>query len=164
MQRPSHDQPHWAIEILRIISERTLHIDEELCACFTDWKSVFDRANWIKLMQLVKGTGIDWSERRLIRKFYMDQSVKLRLVRGETKGVKIGRGVRQGCCLSLILFNSYGEYLIKETLEKFGDFRIRRQVIARFAVIQFRHITNKLFISTHLFKEATFCIFRTKLH
>jgi hypothetical protein len=43
--------------------------------------------------------------------------------------VKIGRGVRQGCCLSPILFNLYSEYLTKETLEGFGDFKIGEQVI-----------------------------------
>jgi hypothetical protein len=40
------------------------------------------------------------------------------------RSVKIGRGVRQGCCLSLILFNLYGKYLTKEALEGFGDFNI----------------------------------------
>ena len=52
--------------MLRIISERTLKIDEELCVCFIDWQKGFDRVNWAKLMQIVKGTGIDWRERRLI--------------------------------------------------------------------------------------------------
>jgi hypothetical protein len=43
--------------------------------------------------------------------------------------VKIGRGVRQGCCLSPILFNLHSEYLTKEALEGFGDFKIGEQVI-----------------------------------
>ena len=59
----------------------------------------------------------------------MVQSVKVRLNRGETRSVKIGRGVRQGCCLSPILFNLYSEYLTKEALEGFGDFKICGQII-----------------------------------
>jgi hypothetical protein len=34
-----------AIGKLRIISERTLKIDVELCACFIDWQKEFDRVN-----------------------------------------------------------------------------------------------------------------------
>jgi len=32
-----------AIGMLRIISERTLEIDAELCVCFVDWQQAFDR-------------------------------------------------------------------------------------------------------------------------
>ena len=101
--------------MLRIISERTL--DEELCVCFIEWQKAFDRVNWTKLMQILKGTGIDWRERRLISNLYMAQSVEVRLNRGETRSVKIGRGVTQGCCLSPILFNLYSESPTKEALE-----------------------------------------------
>jgi hypothetical protein len=43
--------------------------------------------------------------------------------------VTIGTGVRKGCCLSLILFNVYSEYLTKEALEGFVDFKIGGQII-----------------------------------
>jgi retron-type reverse transcriptase len=118
-----------AIGKLRIISERTLEIDEEIIVCFIDWQKTFDRVNWTKLMQILKETGIEWRQKRLIRNLYMAQNVKVRLNRGETGSVKIGRGVRQGCCLSPILFNLYSEYLTKETLEGLGDFKIGGQII-----------------------------------
>jgi len=99
------------------------------CVCFIDWQKVFDQVNWTKLMQILKGTGIDWHERRLISNLYMAQRVKVRLNQGETRSVKIGKGARQGCCLSPILFNLYSECLTKEALEGFGDFKIGGQII-----------------------------------
>jgi hypothetical protein len=78
-------------------------------------------------MEILKKTGIDWRERRLISKLYMDQSVKVCLDQGVTKSVKIGRGVRQGCCLSPLLFNLHSEYI---TLEALGDFKAEEQIIS----------------------------------
>jgi len=115
--------------MLRIISERNLEIDEEISVCFIDWQKAFDRVNWSKLMQILKETGIDWRERRLISSLYVAQSVKVRLNRGETRSMKVGRGVRQGCCLSPILFNLYSECLTKVALEGFGGFQIGGQII-----------------------------------
>ena len=59
----------------------------------------------------------------------MAQGVKVRLNRGETRSKKTGRGVRQGCFLSPILFNMYSECLTMETLERFGDIKIGGQII-----------------------------------
>ena len=118
-----------AIGMMRIITERTLEIDEELCIYFIDWQKGFDRVNWTKLMQILKRTGIDWRERRLISKLYMDQTVKVRLDRGETRSVQTGRGVRQGCCLSPFLFKLYSECVTNEALDGLGDFNIGGQII-----------------------------------
>jgi hypothetical protein len=62
-----------------------LDIDEEFCPCFIDWQKAFDCVNLAKLMQILKGTGINWCKRRLISILYMDQSVKLKLVQGENE-------------------------------------------------------------------------------
>jgi hypothetical protein len=59
----------------------------------------------------------------------MDQRVKVRLDREETRSVQIGRGVRQGCCLSPILFNLCSECLTKEALDGLGDFTFEGQII-----------------------------------
>jgi hypothetical protein len=48
-----------------------------------------------------------------------------------TKSVKIGRGVRQGCCLSPLLFNLYSEYVTQEVLEGLGDFKVGGQIISK---------------------------------
>jgi retron-type reverse transcriptase len=118
-----------AIEMMRIILKQSLKIYEELSVCFIDWQKTFDRVNWTKLMQILKETGIDWRKIKLINNLYMAQSVKIQLNRGETRSVKIGRGVRQGCCLSPILFNLYSEYIIMAALEEFGDFKVSGPII-----------------------------------
>ena len=43
--------------------------------------------------------------------------------------MQIGRAVRQGCCLSPILFNLYSECLTKEALDGLGDFKVGGQTI-----------------------------------
>jgi hypothetical protein len=52
-----------AIRMLKIISECTLDIDEELCVCFIDWQQAFDCVIWTKLMRILKGAVIDWGKR-----------------------------------------------------------------------------------------------------
>ena len=106
-----------------------MEIDEELCVCFIDWQKAFDRENWTKLMQILNRIGIDWRERRLISKLYMGQKVKVRLDRGGDKKCADWKRVRQGCCLSPILFNLYSECLTKEVLDGLGDFNIGGQII-----------------------------------
>jgi hypothetical protein len=71
-----------AIGMLRIISQQTLDIGEDICICFIDWQKAFDRVKWRKLMEILKKTLIDWRERRLISKLYMGESVKVWLHQG----------------------------------------------------------------------------------
>ena len=70
----------------------------------------FDRVDWTKFLEMLRNIGVNWMERRLICNLHMGQRVKLCLNQGETDSVKIGRGVRQGCCMSPILFNLCCEY------------------------------------------------------
>jgi hypothetical protein len=63
--------------MLKLISEQTLEIDDELCACFLDLQKASDPVKWTKLIQILIKTVTDWCKRRLITKLYRDQSVKV---------------------------------------------------------------------------------------
>ena len=80
-------------------------------------------------MQILNISGIIWRKSRLISKFYMEQRVKVRLDRGETRSVQNERRVGKGCCVSPTLFNLYSEYLAKEALDGLEDFNFGGQII-----------------------------------
>ena len=96
---------HLLIGLMRIISERVLDVKEEMCLCFVDWQKASERVDWTKLLEMLRNIGVNWRERRLILicNLYMRQRIKLHLNQGEIDCVKIGRGVRQGSCMSPVL-------------------------------------------------------------
>ena len=49
----------------------------------------------------------------LLRKLYAGQEATVRTGHGTTDWFQIGKGVRQGCILSLCLFNFYAEYIMR---------------------------------------------------
>ena len=49
----------------------------------------------------------------LLRNLYAGQEATVRTGHGKTDWFQIGRGIHQGCILSLCLFNLYAEYIMK---------------------------------------------------
>ena len=49
----------------------------------------------------------------LLRNLYAGQEATVRTGHGTTDWLQIGKGVRQGCILSLCLFNFYAEYIVR---------------------------------------------------
>jgi hypothetical protein len=59
-----------------------MDVEEELYVYLIDCQKVFDLVNWTTLVQILKGTGVDWRDKRLITKFYMDQNIKINWTKG----------------------------------------------------------------------------------
>ena len=58
----------------------------------------------------------------LLRNLYAGQEATVRTGHGTTDWFQIGKGVHQGCILSLCLFNFYAEYIMRNTgLEEAKD-------------------------------------------
>jgi hypothetical protein len=110
-----------AIGVLRMMIERSIDFDNEVYVCFVDFEKAFDRVNWVKLMAILKNVGVDWRDRRLIADLYMNQEVMVRIEGECTEAAEVGRGVRQGCLLSPLLFSLYAEAMMKEALEDIDE-------------------------------------------
>ena len=68
-------------------------------------------------MEILKKIGVDWRERKLMKELNMGQVEGVRTNEGETDLIEIGRGKRQGCPLSPVLFNLYDEAMIREAFD-----------------------------------------------
>ena len=72
---------------------------------FTVWVTI----NW----KILKEMGIPDHLTCLLRNLYACQEATVRTGHGTTDCFQIGKGVCQGCILSLCLFNLYAEYLMR---------------------------------------------------
>ena len=68
-----------------------------------------------KLWKILKEMGIPDHLTCLLRNLYAAQKATVRTGHGTTDWFQIGRGVRQGCILSLCLLNLYAEYIMRIT-------------------------------------------------
>ena len=66
-----------------------------------------------KLLKILRETGIPDDLTCLLRNLYAGQEATVRTGHGTTQWFQIGKGVCQGCILSLYLFNSYEKYIMR---------------------------------------------------
>ena len=65
--------------------------------------------------------GIDWRDRRLISNLYLQQDAIIRVGNGYSKQAYVGRGLRQGCPLSPVLFLIYSEMMMIDAMEEIEE-------------------------------------------
>src|SRR5215469_10899923 len=73
------------------------------------------------MMQIPNELKTDWKDRRMIKDFYMRQEAVVRLECGDTENRVIGRGIRQGCPLSPLLFSIYAESMMTDAIDNIDD-------------------------------------------
>ena len=76
---------------------------------YIDYAKGFDYVDHDKLWKILKEMGIP----DLLRNLYTGQEATVRTRPGTRDCFQIGKGILQGCILSLCLFNLYAKYIIR---------------------------------------------------
>ena len=97
---------HWIVKKAR-------EFQKNIYFCFIDYAKSFDCVDHNKLWKILKEMGIPDHLICLLRNLYAGQEATVRTGHGTTDSFQIGKGVRQGCILSLCLFNFYAEYIMR---------------------------------------------------
>jgi len=81
--------------------------DRKVYAFFADLRAAFDNVDRDTLWKVLQEKGIEEGLLRRIEKIYERTEVTVRTKNGLSGSFRTGKGVRQGCALSLLLFNLY---------------------------------------------------------
>ena len=93
------------------IIEKTREFQKNIC--FIDYTKDFDCVDHNKLWNILKEMGIPDHLICLLRNLYAGQEATVRTGHGTTDWFQIGKGICQGCILSLCLFNLYADYIMR---------------------------------------------------
>jgi len=96
------------------IMEKAREFQKNIYVCFIDYAKAFDCVNHDKPWKILKEMGIPDHLTCLLRNPYAGQEATVRTGYQTTDWFQIGKGIHQGCILSLCLFNLYTEY-VRET-------------------------------------------------
>ena len=83
--------------------------------CFIDYAKAFDCVDHNKLWKILKEMGIPDHLTCLLRNLDAGQEATVTTGHGTTDWFQIGKGVHQGWILSPCLFNSYADYIMRNT-------------------------------------------------
>ena len=93
--------------------EKAREFQRNIYFCFIDYTKAFDYLDHNKLWKILKEMGTADHLTYLLRNLYAGKEATVRTGHGTTDWFQIGKGVRQGCILSLCLFNLYAGSIMR---------------------------------------------------
>ena len=97
---------------IRWIIEKAREFQKNIYFCFIDYAKAFAYVDHKKLRKILQEMGIPDHLTCMLRNLYAGQEATVRTGHGTTDWFQIGEEVRQGCILSLCLFNLHAQYIV----------------------------------------------------
>ena len=98
---------------VRWIVEKAREFQKSIYLCFIDCAKAFELCGSQQTVETLKEMGIPDRVTCLLRNLHTGEEATVRTLYGITDWFRIEKGVRQGCLLSLSLFNLYAEYIVR---------------------------------------------------
>ena len=126
--------------------EKAREFQKNIYFSFIDYSNAFDCVDHSKLWKILKEMGIPDLLTCLLRNLHAGQEATVRTGHGTTDWLQIGKGVHQGCILSLCLFNFYAEYIMRNAglEEAQAGIKIARKNISNFRYADDTTITAEM--------------------
>lgn len=102
---------------IRQIIEKVREFNVPTYLCFIDYTKAFDCVQWHNLWRILEEMGVPRHLISLIKSLYGNNRAYVRVENELTDPFQVEKGVRQGCILSPLLFNIYGEWVMRRALE-----------------------------------------------
>ena len=100
------------IAIISWIIETAREFQKNIYFCFIDYITAFDCVNHNTLWKILQEIWKPDHLACLLRNLYAGQEATVRTGHGTMDWLQIGKGVHQGCILSLCLFNLHAQYIM----------------------------------------------------
>ena len=88
---------------IRLIIEKAREFQKNIYFCFIDYVKAFDCVDHNKLWKILKEMGIPGHLTCLLRNLYAGYEATVRTGHGTTDWFQLGRGVHQGCIVTLLI-------------------------------------------------------------
>jgi hypothetical protein len=116
---------------VRLLIEKSREFRMPLIFCFIDYTKAFDCVKWDHMWGVLIEMGVPRHLVNLIRQLYRENTAAVRVNGLLTSELHTQKGVRQGCILSPILFNIYGEYIMRRALDGWdGGVKVGGRIIS----------------------------------
>ncbi|XP_072934917.1 uncharacterized protein [Epargyreus clarus] len=99
---------------MRQLIEKAYEYNTPVIMCFVDFSKAFDCVRWSKLWTILNELGVPHHLVTLLQMLYVKTQATVKVDNITSRPLNLGKGVRQGCILSPILFNVYGEYVMRQ--------------------------------------------------